>query len=1131
MKKNYFILGVVVVAILAVWGLSLQTVPQPIGKDISIRSFIELENEHVQPSKVVKVGYFSVSKFMKGANDQEEKTGYGYEYMQKLASITGWQYVYEYDTWPNLLEKLQKGEIDLLADVSYTPERTNTISFPKLSMGEENFYIFTKPGNTKLDANNLATFNGARIGVNRGSLQEKLLVDWGIQHGLQLQIVPYSEDIDRHSRELNDGKLDAVVELDLNADAVDLTATVYLGKADFFMAVNKQRPDLLFELDMAQREITETYPGYLNNLRSKYYGNVHVKKSMSQAEAEWLATHKELRIGYLYDFAPYSYYDEELGGPAGAAIDLFADLKEVLQLENLNLVYRGYDSYNDMKRDLQRGKVDVIAPAFKDLWMAERQGYRETETIHSVGMNRLTRNDVELANVKRVAVTYTTLGSIFSALRYEQGAELVYYASTDDCIDAVAVGAVDATYVNSYLLQACLRHNQNGRYLKADQVDDVKMCLAVDNDTRGLLSILDKGIDRVPDLAFERSVSKHSTHALAYTVKDFLRDNWLPLFLISVLFICVCVTLYWVNKGRRKLIRANNKITEQQELLQENLRMAEEHAEEENALNEELVAMNDNLEKSRAIIGEQLGIINGFSSEYYTVYIIKDKDHQTMPYRITDKSMQVMLKQSDDGRPFEKTFAFYIEHMVFEDDWPKFEVARDYAKLREATADGQLYTINFRRNNGELGTEYHQIVFTRTGNEYGDDNLVMAFRYIDDVLKREQVLAESLEAAENANKAKTVFLSNMSHDIRTPMNGILGYTNLASAHADDPMKVREYLRKISISGQHMLSLINDILDMSRIESGHYKLELEPLDIKELLDSIYTIIISDAAAKQISLELLVDELDNTLVECDRLRMNRILLNLLSNAIKFSHAGGKIILGLRQLPADKPDVGRYEFRVKDYGIGMSAEFMERLYVPFERENDSTHSGIQGTGLGMAITKNIVDMMQGSIEVQSELGKGTEFTVTLEFPLADHANLPANREEAEEPDLTDFTGYRVLLTEDNLINQEIAQTLLESVHFQVDVANNGQEAVERVSVAPPGYYDVVLMDIQMPIMNGYQATHAIRHLTNPVQSNVPIIAMTANAFEDDKQNAFSSGMNEHVAKPFDPEKLMRTIAKFLK
>lgn len=1131
MKKSFLIIGLIIILILTVIGVTHKTKPEPIGKDISLRSFIELDTGYNHQGKVVKVGYFSVNRFMKGVDDQSEKTGYGYEYMQKLASINGWHYVYDYDTWPNLMVKLQQGEIDLLADVSYTPERTGKISFPELPMGQENFYIFTEPGNSKLDANDLSSFNGARIGVNKGSLQEQLLRQWAERNGLQIQVVSYTEDMDKHLEELAAGNLDATVELDLNAGDSGLNAAVYLGQSDYFLAVNKNRPDLLADLNQAQKEIKEVNPSYINSLHAKYYANTHIKKSISDEELSWFAQHKELRIGYLNNFAPYSYLDDETHEPAGAMVDLLNNVKQQLQLNDLELKFYGYDSYNDLKKDLQADKLDVIAPAYKDLWMAERQGYMETETIHSCVMNMVTRNDMDIRDVQRVAVNYTTPGSIFSAMRYAKGAEMVYYASVKDCIDAVAAGDVDATFVSSYLLQANLRHNKNGRFLKSDQLAEAEMCLAVNDKASGLASLLDKGIERLPDWKFERSVSRHSVHIMSYTAKDFLQDNWLPIVIVAILFLCVCITLYWVNKGRRKLIRANNKIKEQQWELERSLRLAEEHAEEENALNEELVAMNDNLEKNRAIIGEQLGIINGLSSEYYTVYIIQDKDHHTRPYRITDKSMQVMLNYSDAEKPFEETFSFYIQHVVCEDDWPKFEVAKDYAKLRAATDDGKLYTINFRRNNGDGTNEYHQLAFSRTGTEYGDDNLVMAFRYIDDVLKREQVLAESLEAAENANKAKTTFLSNMSHDIRTPMNGILGYTNLASAHADDPLKVREYLHKISVSGQHMLSLINDILDMSRIESGHYQLELEPLDIRGLLDSIHTIIISEAAVRQLTLEMVVDELADNLVECDKLRLNRILLNLLSNAIKFSHPGGKIILGLKQLKSNVPGMGTYEFRVKDYGIGMSAEFLERLYTPFEREQDSTHSGIQGTGLGMAITKNIVDMMGGTIDVASELGKGTEFVVRLTFPLADHGVQHQVEEASPEEQLADFTGRRILLTEDNQINQEIAQTLLENAGFQVEVANNGQEAVDKVSAAPPGYYDVVLMDIQMPIMNGYQAANAIRNLPNPVQNSVPIIAMTANAFEDDKQNAYASGMNEHIAKPFDPDKLIDIIAKFLK
>ena len=553
---------------------------------------------------------------------------------------------------------------------------------------------------------------------------------------------------------------------------------------------------------------------------------------------------------------------------------------------------------------------------------------------------------------------------------------------------------------------------------------------------------------------------------------------------------------------------------------------------------------------------------------------------------------------------------------------------------------------------------FHNIAMGSEVNGKKKYILVMSDRTSD--WKMNQALSEAVRAAETANKAKSTFLSNMSHDIRTPMNAIIGFTTLAVSNIDDKKRVQDYLGKILSSSNHLLSLINDILDMSRIESGKIHLEETEVSLSEVLHDLKTIISGQIHAKQLELYMDVMDVTNEDVYCDKTRLNQVLLNLLSNAVKFTPAGGTVSVRIRQCHGTQKGSELYEIRVKDNGIGMSQEFVQKIFSPFERERTSTVSRTQGTGLGMAITKNIVDMMGGTIEVQTEQDKGTEFIVRLPFRtqpehqrtekiaeleglkalvvdddfntcdsvtkmlvrvgmrsewtlsgreavlrarqsmelgdafhayiidwrLPDMNGIEVTRQirslgddtpiiiltaydwsdiEAEakaagvtafcakplfmsdiretlmtaigqsqsEPEDSvlpaagsDFKGRCILLVEDNELNREIAVEILNEYGFLVDTAKNGAEAVEKVKNSEPGNYDLVLMDVQMPVMNGYEATKQIRALDNPALAGITILAMTANAFDEDRKKALECGMDGFLSKPIVIEELISTL-----
>ena len=402
--------------------------------------------------------------------------------------------------------------------------------------------------------------------------------------------------------------------------------------------------------------------------------------------------------------------------------------------------------------------------------------------------------------------------------------------------------------------------------------------------------------------------------------------------------------------------------------------------------------------------------------------------------------------------------------------------------------------------------------------------LLLMRRTFDRIQENEQ-LEVRLSAAEEASKAKTFFLSNMSHDIRTPLNAIIGYTTLANGEGVTFEEKSGYIDKIGIAGRQLLDIVNDVLDMSRIESGKFILEPTCVNLENCAREVCDLVKVQLEAKKIRLSLSCD-ISHKWVLCDKVMMDRAVMNLLCNAGKFTEENGSVSLQLKELAAAE-GTGRYEIRVKDTGIGMSREFVERLFVPFERERTSTVSKIQGTGLGLAITKSIVDMMGGDISVQTEKGKGTEFTITADFPLAE----PAEEICSCEGEEVSFEGLRALLVEDNMINMEIAQILLDQAGFLIETAENGKIALEMTAASEPGYYDVILMDIQMPVMDGYTAAQAIRALPDPGLAGIPIIAMTANAFQEDIKKAEEAGMNGHIAKPLDIPDMKATLQRVLK
>lgn len=397
----------------------------------------------------------------------------------------------------------------------------------------------------------------------------------------------------------------------------------------------------------------------------------------------------------------------------------------------------------------------------------------------------------------------------------------------------------------------------------------------------------------------------------------------------------------------------------------------------------------------------------------------------------------------------------------------------------------------------------------------------------------------AFETASQANAAKTDFLSKMSHDIRTPMNAIMGMTSIAIAHIDEKERVLDCLSKVASSSRHLLALINDVLDMSQIENGKTALAKEEFNLSNLIDTSLDMIRPQVEERNHHLNIPVLNIRHAHVIGDSLRIRQVFLNILGNAVKYTPDGGILSLSISEKPTAMANMGCYEFIFEDNGIGMSEEFLSRLFQPFERELDQRAAGTQGTGLGMAITKNIIEMMNGTIQVESKPGEGSRFTVTIYLELQDIDNVPTpingnnlSRPEDQLKDIAqaDYSDKRILLVDDNELNLEIATEILGMSGIQIETAGNGRLAVDMVQNHPDGYYDMVFMDIRMPVMNGCEAAAAIRAINSSYAKQLPIIGLSANAFTEDVVESKEAGMNEHISKPLDIEKLTATLTKYI-
>ena len=545
----------------------------------------------------------------------------------------------------------------------------------------------------------------------------------------------------------------------------------------------------------------------------------------------------------------------------------------------------------------------------------------------------------------------------------------------------------------------------------------------------------------------------------------------------------------------------------------------------------------DEVKRGEMQRAEYMAVIASLADDFEFVGIIDKKNDELTIYR-TSASLEKALNVFEGEKIGYTVFKQQLEQMVVEEDRKELLVRDGSDVIAEALMKDPVYKFEERLMiDGQV--QYYRIKFTQDQDD--PDKLVFGLLNIDQQVRNEiaigelekeleyqNELKEARDRAEAASRAKSAFLFNMSHDVRTPMNAIIGFTDIAQKHIHDIDKVADSLQKIKNAGMHLLSLLNDVLDMSRVESGHVEITEEPADLLEIMDGIAPIVSPLAMAKNIDYKTVYDGIRDRRVRADILHINQVVINLLTNAVKYTAEGGTVTLRLEQEEDVKDGVCMYSIIVEDTGIGMSKEFMAGMFESFVRENREEVMKENGVGLGLAITKRLVTLMNGTITVASELGNGSVFTVKL--PLKIQSEEEAETREAEvihEP--KSLEGKKILLVDDNELNREIAVEILEDSGMVVDMACNGMEAVEMVKQNGMRFYDAILMDIQMPVMNGYEATEAIRALPDDGKP-VVIIALSANAFEEDKRKSLSVGMNAHIPKPVNAAELVETLRKYI-
>ena len=890
-----------------------------------------------EENKTVRVGYFPYANFQEDGYG-EHKQGAGYEYLQKISYITGWKYEYVYGSFKECLDMLADGEIDILGNVSYTPERAESIDYSTYVAGTERYWIYTREDHTDLTDGDPKQMNGCRIGVADGSYQKELLEKWLDSNQIQAEVV-VCKGYDEMIEKLDADELDALVIPALSVNS-DFIAIANIGAGDCYFGVSKSRPDLLKELNATLEEINNTETDYSSKLYASYEGKAVINYALNKEEKQWLDAHENtICVGYLKDNLPFCGEENgKLTGILGTVLDT------VQEKYKITIKAVPCSTGEQMNEALQSGEIDIAGPIIQDLYTQEQFQVILTDEIFDITPVVIYKGNEYRSSLSTIAATDTSLYSELMVSFLFPDAEIKQYDTQEECLEAVANGKAGATVIPSSKINLLNESPMTKSLSFAEMAKRQELALFTTRENRRAATIINKAIEQSSNVLNGVVLAQNSVSEKEMTLKD--------------------------------------------------------------------------------ILAEHAGLVIGVS--FVIIFVL------------------LLL----------------------------------------------VYSLSVSR-------------------------------------KKQMEALKEAQNANAANIAKTTFLNHMSHDLRTPMNAIVGFTDIAMKRKPDK-EVENCLKKIRQSSEYLMTLINDVLDISRIESGKLEYKPVPTDLRDMINTVLSIAKGYMENRDLNLYVSREKLKTPYVMADELRIREVLLNIISNAVKFTKDGGTISFVAENCPGNDEHHVIVRYRISDTGIGMSEEFQSRIFDEFTQENDGARTSYKGTGLGMAIAKKYVDLMGGKIEVSSRQGVGSTFTV--EIPLRIAEQILTEKEEKLRKDM-DLHGLHVLLAEDNDLNAEIAVSLLEEQGMIVTRAADGKSALLQFCNTAPGTFDLILMDIMMPEMNGYETTKAIRNLSNrPDGKEIPIIAMTANAFAEDVQAALHAGMDDHVAKPVDMRILISVITKYI-
>ncbi len=1052
----------------------------------------------------VRVGFFEFDGYHM-MNADGVKSGYGYDLTQMLARYANLDLEYVgYDKgWNEMQQMLRDGEIDMVSSAHKTPEREREFAFSYRAIGYDCSILSTRMENKILIPGMYQTYNGIKIGMLRGSTRVQKMREFAAEKGFSFQLMLFDNQ-EQLTRALREETVDAISSTD-NRDIKNELILDRFAYEPFYIIVRKDRTDLLKKIDDALFILTMYRPSWRAQLYKRYYTNSQARGlEFTNDEKKYLEELRQNKIVFKVamnpDKAPYAYFDEQ-GNPRGILVDLFDDIARKAGISYRILPAADREEY---WRRVQKGEADIDLTGQYDYGLAQKNSLWLTNPYLTAGVAMIRRTDFTGEIHKVVMPKYESRHNNSYGHPVGTYPQFDRLPSVESCVQAVKDGQADAAFLLNYIALQKVRE---------DYTDSIQMimmpainpsyCLAVsEKQDYRMLSVLNKCADN------EFSSNKSQQLILKYTtgiVKSnyslrayFYRHPGIAAALAGFLVLVLAALAFTVqrhhagvliDRRRKELERFVSYVCQANDIVQE-VDMTQENC------------INYNYQ-----VGQLTKSEHHFRWDYFRGWL-HPETHEPL---LTKEDLLNLIEQQDKK---------YYECIRLDE-----------------TGKEHWYSLNLQ---AIPKTTQHPC------------SLIVFIKDIQQVKERENaqrlVLQDALNVAQRASLAKGNFVANMSHEIRTPLNAIIGYLSLLDGSKLSQEERSFYLRKAGLASRQLLQLINDILDFSAIESGRFKIADEPFSLREMLDETISVFMPQAQKKD--LQLLIDSkgLSVNQVRGDQLRVKQILYNLLSNALKFTPSGGRVVLSVQNESFTAEQV-LVRFQVADTGIGMSGEYQKRIFEPFEQESAGTARKYGGSGLGLSITNNLVHLMHGSIAVVSQEHKGTTFTVTLPFPIvqeqqesgkgqgsgqqkaASSAGFTGSFRMLKAADIPDrLKGLRVLLVEDNAMNLEISTTVLKKLGLKVTPAADGQKAAAKFRESPPGTFDFILMDIQMPVMNGYQAAEAIRNSSLPEAKTIPIIAVTADVFPEDVSRVLASGMNGYISKPVDYHKLMQVVAKVL-